>query len=40
MSRNLLEAAARGDVVKIEEQLAKRVDVNCTHKGTGRTPLI
>lgn len=40
MSRYLLEAAARADVVKIEEQLAKGVDVNCTHKGTGRTPLI
>lgn len=40
MSRYLLEAAARGDVVKIEEQLAKGVNINCTHKGTGRTPLI
>lgn len=40
MSRFLLEAAARGDVVKIEEQLAKGVNVNCTHKGTGRTPLV
>jgi hypothetical protein len=45
MSRYLLEAAARGhvakgDVAKIEQQLAKGADVNCTHKGTGRTPLI
>lgn len=40
MSRFLLEAAARGDVAKIEQQLAQGADVNCTHKGTGRTPLI
>lgn len=40
MSRFLLEAAARGDVAKIEQQLAQDTDVNCTHKGTGRTPLI
>lgn len=40
MSRFLLEAAARGDILKIEQQLAKGVDVNCIHKGTGRTPLI
>jgi hypothetical protein len=40
MSRFLLEAAARGDVAKIEQQLTKGADVNCIHKGTGRTPLI
>lgn len=40
MSRYLLEAAARGDVAKMEQQLAKGVDINCTQKGTGRTPLI
>jgi hypothetical protein len=40
MSRALLEASTSGDLDKLQQHLAKGVDVDCIHKGTGRTPLI
>lgn len=40
MSRPLFEAAAKGDLEKIRQLLAKGVAVDCLHKATGRTPLI
>lgn len=40
VSRPMFVAAANGEISKIEQLLAKGVDVNCIHKATGRTPLI